>query len=202
MSVGGIFPIFCTVDVSSEFLTTFLLQAHEPMRDGYVDEFGMECVILRSPDLTTVKERTAIPTSGEFPEALITPFPNWTAQQVHDYLQLHGPGTKVHTRDFVIIDARSLQDYTCEIADRTIKFSDTKSMRHIGNELKTARATFRDSILQLVNFDISNMDIEEAQVSAQGGVSMTGETEESRKKDLEGDTWAETVLRSGKVVRD
>ena len=172
------------------------------MRDGYVDEFEWECVILRSPDLTTVKERTAIPTSGEFPEALTTPFPNWTAQQVHDYLQLHGPGNKVHTGNFVIIDARSLQDYTCEIADRTVKISDTKSMRHVGSELKTARATFRDSIIHLVNYDIANMEIEEAQGDAQGGVTMIGETEESRKKDLEGGTWAETVLRSGKVVRD
>lgn len=149
------------------------------MREGNVDNYDQQCVILRSPDLTAVTERTPLPTSGVFPEALISPFPNWTAKQVHDYLQLHGPGTKVHLNNFVIIDARSLQDYTCEIADNTTKFANTRSMRRVGHELKTLRATFRDSIIELVNYDIANTDIEEAQDNAQGGVSMVGETEES-----------------------
>ena len=172
------------------------------MRDGTVDEYEQQCVILRSPNLVDVTDRTPIPTSGIFPDALKSPFPNWTPQQVHDYLKLHSPGTKVHKDNFVIIDARSLEDYTCEIADNTIKFSETKSMRVTGHELKTVRATFRDSILTLVNWDIANTDIEEVQMNVQGGVSMVGETEEGRKKDLEGATLAETVLRSGKVVRD
>ena len=75
-------------------------------------------------------------------------------------------------------------------------------MRQVGHELKTLRATFRDSIIELVNYDIANTSIEEAQENAEGGVSMIGETEETRKRDLEGGTWEETVLRSGKVVRD
>ena len=77
-------------------------------------------------------------------------------------------------------------------------------MRVAGYELKTLRATFRDSILGLVNYDIANTDIEEAQQNAEatGGVSMTGETEETRRIDLEGATLAETVLRGGKVVRE
>ena len=172
------------------------------MRDGTVDDFEQLCVILRSPDLAAVTDRTPIPTSGIFPEALKSPFPNWTTQQVHDYLKLHAPGTKIHRDNFVIIDARSLEDYTCEIADNSTKFSDTRSMRATGQVLQTVRATFRDSILTLVNLDIANTDIEEVQTNLQGGVSMVGETEEGRKKDLEGATLAETVLRSGKVVRD
>lgn len=39
-------------------------------------------------------------------------------------------------------------------------------------------------------------------MNAEGGVSMNGETEESRKKNSEGATWEESVLRSGKAVRD
>ena len=174
------------------------------MRDGIVDEYQQEVVILRSSDLAAVTERTPIPTSGIFPEALVSPFPNWTAEQVSNYLQLHGPGTKIHMSNFIIIDARSLQDYTCEIADKSAKFADTRSMRRVGYEFKTLRATFRDSVIELVNFDIANTDIVEVGHNAQvtGGVSMIGETEESRKKDLEDATMAETVLRSGKVVRE
>ena len=172
------------------------------MREGMVDEYEQQCVILRSPDLTAVTERTPIPTSGVFPEALVSPFPHWTAKQVHNYLQLHSPGTKVHKDNFVIIDARSLEDYTCVIADNTTKFAETKSLRRTGHELKTLRATFRDSIIELVNYDIANTDIEEAQDNVQGGVSMVGETDEGRQRDLQGGTWDETVLRSGKVVRE
>ena len=172
------------------------------MREGEVDTYEQQCVILRSPDLTAVTERTPLPTSGVFPDALISPFPNWTTKQVHDYLQLHCAATKDQHNNLVKIDARSLQDYTCEIAYHTTKFTETSSMRQVGHELKTLRATFRDSIIELVNYDIANIDIEEAQHNAQGGVSMMGETDETRRRDLEGATWEETVLRSGKVVRD
>ncbi|KAL8953119.1 MAG: hypothetical protein Q9222_001002 [Ikaeria aurantiellina] len=174
------------------------------MRDGVVDEYKMECIILRSPDLASITERTPIPTSGVLPQSLASPFPNWTAGQVHSFLKLHAPGTRIHESNFIIIDARSLQDYTCEIVDNTVKFTDTKYMRVAGHELKTLRATFRDSVLELANFDIANTSIEEAQMSAEstGGVSMLGETEDSRSKDLGGATMAETVLRGGKVVRD
>ena len=129
-STMDIFPVFCTVDVSSEvfpppspsaflpanksyqLLTTFLLQAHEPMREGTVDGYDMECVILRSTNLASITERTPVPISGVFPEALASPFQSWTAQQVHDFLQLHAPGTKIDSHNFVIIDGRSAQDYT------------------------------------------------------------------------------------------
>ena len=174
------------------------------MRGGYVDEYELECVILRSTDLASVTERTPLPTSGVFPEALVSPFPNWTPKQCFDFLQLHGGGTRVHKSNLVVIDARSLQDYTCEITDNPFKFSDTKSMRAVGNKFQTLRATFRDSVLELVNLDIANTDMEESKMNAEssGGVSMVGETEETRKKDLEDATMAETVLRSGKVVRE
>lgn len=182
----------------------FLLHAHEPMRDGIVDEYHMECVILRSPDLTSVIERTPVPTSGVFPEDLVSPFPKWTAEQVHGFLKLHAPGTQVHDSNFVIIDERSLHDYTCEAADNTTKLSATKNMRVVGHELNTLRATFRDSILSLVNYDIANTGIEESRMNAEqtGGVSMIGETEEGRKKDLEDATLGERVLRDGRVIRD
>ncbi|KAI4089126.1 MAG: hypothetical protein LQ348_006180 [Seirophora lacunosa] len=174
------------------------------MRDGTLDEYAKDSVILRSSDLTSITERTPIPTSGVFPDDLVSPFPNWTAQQVHSFLKLHAPGTKVHDSNFVIIDARSLHDYTCKIADNSVKFSDTKDMRAVGHELKTLRATFRDSILSLVNWDIANTDIEESQMHAEmtDGVSMVGETEEGRKKDLEDATLGEKVLRNGRVIRD
>lgn len=172
------------------------------MDEGAIDNYNQPCVVLRSPDLTAVTERTALPPSGIFPEPLKSPVPNWTVHQAHDYLKLHGPGTKVHTDNFVIIDARSLQDYTCEIADNKAQYAGTKSMRQVDHELKTVRATFRSSILELANYDIANIDIEEAQKEAGGGVLMADETEETRKRDLEGGTWEETVLRSGKVVRD
>ena len=75
-------------------------------------------------------------------------------------------------------------------------------MRHVGNELKTIRTTFRDSIIQLVNYDLSNEDIEENQGAPPGKVFTTGETQQGRNRDFDGGTWAETVLRSGKVVRE
>ncbi|KAL8981335.1 MAG: hypothetical protein Q9177_005606 [Variospora cf. flavescens] len=171
---------------------------------GTVDGYAMESVILRSADLTSITERTPPPTSGVFPDDLVSPFPNWTAHQVHSFLKLHAPGTKVHESNFVIIDARRFQNYICEIADNTVKFSDTVSMRPIGHELKTLRATFRDSILSLVNWEIANMDIEESRLLAETtvGVSVIGETEEGRKKDLGDATLGEKVLRDGRVVRD
>ena len=82
------------------------------MREGTVDGYDMECVILRSTNLASITERTPVPTSGVFPEALASPFPGWTAQQVNDFLQLHAPGTKIDSYNFVIIDGRSAQDYT------------------------------------------------------------------------------------------
>lgn len=93
------------------------------------NNYEQQCVILRYSNLAAVTDRTPIPTLGIFPEALKSPFPNWTPQQVHGYLKLHAPGAKIHKVNCVIIDARSLEDYTCEIADNMIKFSETKSMR-------------------------------------------------------------------------
>ena len=77
-------------------------------------------------------------------------------------------------------------------------------MRVLGHEVKTLRATFRDSLLSLVNLGVANTDMEEMKDNAEvdGGVSMIGETEEGRKRDLEDATMSETVLRSGKVVRE
>ena len=77
-------------------------------------------------------------------------------------------------------------------------------MRALGQELKTMRATFRDSLLSLVNLGIAETDIEEMRDNAEadGGVSMIRETEEGRKRDLEDGTMSDTVLRSGKVVRE
>lgn len=77
-------------------------------------------------------------------------------------------------------------------------------MRPVGHELKILRATFRDSILSLMNWEIANMDIEESRLLAEttDGVSMIGETEEGRKKDLGDATLGEKVLRDGRVVRD
>lgn len=105
-------PPFFLANIPYQLLATFLLQAHEPMREGTVDGFEMECVVLRSTHLASITERTPVPISGVFPDALASPFPGWTAQQVHDFLQLHAPGTKIDSRNFIIIDGRSAQDYT------------------------------------------------------------------------------------------
>ena len=78
-------------------------------------------------------------------------------------------------------------------------------MRAVGHELKTVRATFRGSVLSLVNLGIGNTDMEKMQVNnaeGDGGVSMNGETEASRKKDLTDATLGERILRDGKVLRD
>ncbi|KAL8653169.1 MAG: hypothetical protein Q9226_003954 [Calogaya cf. arnoldii] len=164
----------------------------------------MDIAILRSLDLTTATERNPIPTSGVFPEDLISPFPNWTPQRVHSYLKLHARNTLVHDELSIIFDTRSLEGYTRQVAENTPVFADTVRTRTVRHEVQTLRATFRDSVTTLVNLDVANTDMEEAQLNAEGdgGVSMTGETEESRKRDLEDATLGETVLRDGKILRD
>ncbi|KAL8869206.1 MAG: hypothetical protein Q9174_004442 [Haloplaca sp. 1 TL-2023] len=188
MSHSRIFPVFCTVDVPSKVLTTFLLHAHEPLVEGSLDDYSIQVIILRSPDLQAVTERTSIPTSG----------------QIHSYLQLHAPNTEIYEDNFIILDARSLEDYTCEITDNTVVFSETRDMRAVGRELKTLRSTFRDSVMSLGNLEIANTDVEEMRgnLKGDGNVSMIGETEESRKRDLADAMLGERVLRDGKVVRD
>ncbi|KAL8847179.1 MAG: hypothetical protein Q9221_007780 [Calogaya cf. arnoldii] len=137
MSYNRIFPVFCTVDVPSKVLTTFLLHAHELMLSGILGT--SEIAILRSPELTSIIEPTPIPTSGVFPEDLISPFPNWNPQHVHSHLKLHARNTLVHDELFIILDTRSLEDYTCQVAAKTPVFADTIHDCIVKHEVQTLR---------------------------------------------------------------
>ena len=176
----------------------------------------MDSVILRSHNLAEVTSTDPVPSSGELPSALTSPFPNWTPKQCYDFLTTNAPDTKFNSDMFVLIDARSQEDYTCLLCTKVHEFDDDDDdddddeenpmgvPRVTGESFKTLRATFRNSIISLVNWDIANMDIDEDTENAEstGGVSMIGETEESRARDMGDAMFKEKVLRSGKVVRE
>lgn len=156
------------------------------MNDGPLDQFDMQCAILRSQDLTSVTERTPIPTMNNIPEPLISPFPDWTPERIKDFLKTHSPNTHIIESVFLVIDARSLKDSTCLICD---DFTSDEGF-------KTLRSTFRNALLSAVNFEIANMGIEEEidQVG-QDGVSAIGETQESITRDREECTIEELFRR-------
>lgn len=153
------------------------------MNEGQLDQYDMQCAILRSQDLASVTERTPIPTIDNIPEPLISPFPDWTPERIMDFLSAHSNNTHIVERNFLVIDARSLEDSTCLIGDGCEGF-------------KTLRSTFRNALLAVLNYGIGNMGIEE-EIDAVGddGVSAIGETEESIAKDREECTIEELFRR-------
>ena len=177
------------------------------MSEGAIDNYSMECAIIRDHTLSSITERTAIPVAGEFPEALVSPFPGWTTERLLNFLNLHQPNTKIEPDMFITIDERSLQDHTCLLAHNETEFADYDGNgppRSTGQKLKTLRSTFRDATIALVNYSIANMSIDEDTDNAgPEGVRDGGEREtaESRARDESDAVLGERVLRSGKIVR-